>query len=91
MCRFLAMVKQLHHLETLIVCDAFEMVGDFGKVESHPSLLTIKLMADICTCRAFTSVLRLQQLQELCIEDLRATEDEEDVVSFSPVFSITAS
>ena len=64
------MVNQLHHLEALIVCDALEMNGDFGKLVSHPSLQTIKLMSCKSTDKAFTSALRLCQLQELWIEDL---------------------
>ena len=85
------MVNQLHHLEALVVCDTRQMKGDFGKLDSHPSLQTIKLLADMCTCKAFTSVLRLGQLQELCIGELTDMEDDEDEVTLSPVFSTTAS
>ena len=89
-CRFLAMVNQLHHLEALVVCDALEMNGDFDKLESHPSLQTIKLMTEMCTCKAFTSALRLRQLQELWIENLGVSAYGLELVSFSSVFSSTA-
>ena len=83
LCSFLAMVNQLQHLEALVVCHAWQMDGDFDKLESHPSLQTIKLMVKRSSCKAFTSALGLRQLQELWIEDLEDTELERDVVSFS--------
>ena len=85
-CRFLAMVNQLHHLEALVVCDAYEMDGDFGKVDSHPSLQTIKLVTEQCTPAAFTSVLQLQQLQELWMTNMCGPEE----VNFYSCLSSTA-
>ena len=85
------MVSQLHHLQALVVCDTREMDADFGKLDSHPSLQTIKLMTGTSTCKAFTSALGLRQLQKLCIKNMEDYSYEPDVVSFSPVFSITAS
>ena len=82
LCSFLATVNKLSHLEGLVVCNALDTDGDFGKLGSHPSLQTIKLLTTMCTCKAFTSVLRLRQLQELWIEDLKAMENEPDVASF---------
>ena len=83
------MVNQLYDLEALVACDVIRMTGDFGKLDSHPSLQTIKLLTDICTCKAFTSALGLWQLQELWIMDLGDTAFASDVVSSSLVFLIT--
>ena len=85
------MVNKLHHLEALVVCDAVKMYADFGKLNSHPSLQTIKLLTDKCTFKAFTSVLQLRQLQELWIMNLWETAYEVEEVSSSPVFSSKAS
>ena len=85
------MVNQLHHLEALVVCDAMGMDVDFGKLESHPSLQMIKLMTNLSTRKAFTSVLQLWQLQELWIMNMLGRVDEPDEVSFHSCFYSTAS
>ena len=91
-CRFLAVVNQLHHLQALVICDAFHMDGDFGKLTSHPSLQTIKLRADKCTPTAFISVLQLRQLQELwIINRIINLAYEADEVSVHSYLSSTAS
>ena len=79
------MVNKLHHLEALVICDTFLMNGGFGELDSHPSLQTIKLMAKMSTCKSLVSVLRLWQLQELWIGELRVSTHPQGMVSSSPV------
>ena len=86
MCSLLEMVNSLHQLEALVICDTLQMNGDFGKLGSHPSLQTIKLVANLSTCEAFTSILKLWQLEELWIEELGAFTYPLKVVSSFPVF-----
>ena len=79
-------MNQLHQLQALVVCDAYELCADFCELESHPSLQMIKLVTRICTPTALTSVLQLRQLQELWIfDDVLGEIDEQEAGSSSPV------